>query len=298
MILYRHHCCSDFIELDDASGALRPIAEAVEPHWDGLAWIGMRIDAAIRGSYTIEDGRRCCLYWNDAHELVLRADGGTHPALRLPLFRRGADDAALALIPGLQLRREASKHAADRSTVSLHDGAGALLFAIDYDAMRYLALLGMNSMIAHVPDEELGDWDFFVALETAVHDLELLAKAAAGGGDGLVLAASGEPAAGGGWWFACHHLAVNRHLAVGERVLEVDGAGDTWVWSGRWNGDGDVAEPGTATTSAVTIGPQAAAPPAGGWRALLRWSALAVVAACIVVYFVVYLVGYLSAGSR
>lgn len=73
MLIYRHHTANDIIDLDDATGRWVPVPElSGEPLSVGAAGIVLRFDEPVRGSYTIENDKRCCLYWNDAGELVFR----------------------------------------------------------------------------------------------------------------------------------------------------------------------------------------------------------------------------------
>lgn len=229
MILYRHHSLDDLIDLDDISGAMRELAEddPATPHPGGLP-VTMRADASVCGSYTIEDGRRCCLYWHH-DQLILR----TPEQCRLALFRREADRLLTDLLPGGAIAMQAD---GDMATFTLRDGSGASLFAITYAARRYQAMFGMGGMIAYTPDETLGDFDFFVGVRDAVDELKTIAAACAALAgsaapiDGLVMARSGQTCPRAGLWAACRHLDTWRDLATGACLPPIEGAAVDWVW--------------------------------------------------------------------
>lgn len=177
MLIYRHHTASDVIDLDDATGRWVPVPEQNgEPLFVGAAGIALRFDEPIRGSYTIENDKRCCLYWNDAAELVFR----TPDERRLPLFRRDPDGRLHDLMPRLCVDLQPALDA-DGNTISgisvftLRDGERELL-TIAYDAMRYMEAYAMCSFISFVPDDELGAWDFFVGFKDAVDAMKQAAQ--------------------------------------------------------------------------------------------------------------------------
>lgn len=229
MYLYRHHTIDDLIDLDDATGVSHPLPpdQADALHAGGLP-IAFRADAAVRGSYTIEDGRLCSLYWTSDHVLVLR----TPDQPRLALFRRGADRLLVDLMPGASM---AITDDGDMATFSLTDSAGANIFAFSYEAQRYRTLFGMGSMIAFTPDDTLGDWDFFVGARTAFDELKRIALACAvlagtAPATGLTMARSGEPCPRAGLWVACRYLDTWRSLAAGEALPHIQQKIEDWLW--------------------------------------------------------------------
>ncbi len=69
------------------------------------------------------------------------------------------------------------------STFSLRDCfTPAPLIEVTYDSGKYLLLYSV-SLFTYVPDEDLGDWDFFVALRRAIDELKLVARVHALGVD-------------------------------------------------------------------------------------------------------------------
>jgi len=74
-----------------------------------------------------------------------------------------------------------------------------------------------------VPDEDLSDWDFFVAVEREIVELRQLARARAaieggqtqqaGCGEPLVMLRSGEPAPRAGIWVCVYHPARRWQLS-------------------------------------------------------------------------------------
>lgn len=97
-----------------------------------------------------------------------------------PLFRRDPDGRLHALMPQLGVNLQPALDAGGNpirgfSTFTLRDGDRAL-FAIAYDAMRYVEAYAMCSFISFVPDDELGAWDFFVGFKDAVEAMKQAAQ--------------------------------------------------------------------------------------------------------------------------
>lgn len=232
MILYWHHTIDDLIDLDDQTGTAHPLPpeQADALHAGGLP-IAFRADAKVRGSYTIEDGRRCCLYWTDDPVLVLR----TPDQRRIDLFRRGADRLLVELMPGASISIIAD---GDLATFSLRDAKGTSLFDFTYEAQPYRTLFGVGSMIAFTPDDTLADWDFFVATQIAFDELTMVARACAllagasssAADTGPTMARSGSPCPRAGLWVACRHLDTWRNVAADETLPGIDGQPEDWVW--------------------------------------------------------------------
>lgn len=171
--LYRHDTAGDFIDIDDRTGAWCSVSQDPDnPPLIGAMPVTMRVGEEFRGSYTIENARRCCLYWNDEQELVFR----THDGRRLCLFRYETDGALTDMAPDLQVQLEPATYADGRemqgmSVFSLRNPAQGTLYEITYDSLAYTRMFGIASMLAFIPDEELGDFDFFVGTKRAVDEL-------------------------------------------------------------------------------------------------------------------------------
>jgi hypothetical protein len=95
MWLYCHHTASDIIDLDHESGRWRPVADSEKPP-------GARVlaDLPVRGSYTVEDGKRYCSYWTDADTYVFR----TPEDHVFEICSKSADGTITLLNPGLLAR--------------------------------------------------------------------------------------------------------------------------------------------------------------------------------------------------
>ena len=171
--LYRHDTAGDFIDIDDRTGACCAAPQDPDnPPLIGAMPVTMRVGQEIRGSYTTENERRCCLYWNDERELVFR----THDGRRLCLFRYEADGTLTDLAPDLQVQLEPATYGDGRemqgmSVFSLCDPVQGTLYEITYDSLSYVRMFGIASMLTFIPDEELGDFDFFVGAKRAVEEL-------------------------------------------------------------------------------------------------------------------------------
>lgn len=244
MYIYRHHTADDVIDLDDSTGHWVPVpADDDEPIFVGSMSIVLRADFQIRGSYTIEDEKRCCFYWSDQGELIFR----TPDNRRISLFRREQGGRLVDLMPQVSADLQSSTYGDGRaipnmSTFSLVGGDGEKLFEISYDSGRYLQYYLGNFTFA--PDEDLSDWDFFVAVKRAVDELKIIARSCAvistdnpkdENAADIIVAETGSISPRAGLWVACHDLNARCKLAVGDRVPDVDGRHETWVWVGTEN---------------------------------------------------------------
>src|SRR5689334_11083683 len=90
MYIYRHHTASDVIDLDPKTGRWSPVDDNVRPRVGALA-VEFRDDYPIRGSYTIEDGKRYCMYWTPDKQFEFLAPDLT----TIPIARRQADGATV-----------------------------------------------------------------------------------------------------------------------------------------------------------------------------------------------------------
>lgn len=244
MYIYRHHSADELLDLDDSTGIAVQVTESDgEKIWAGSTPLALRARHKVRGSYTIEAGRRCACYWNDEHELVFL----TPDRERFVLFQIGADGRVQARMPGTGIDLAPAidsdgKQIAGFSRFILADGSGRSFFEIVYESMAYLTLFGLNSMLAFVPDEELSDWDFFVAVERTVDELGAIARAseslsaenpfAAALAAGVVTADTGACCGRTGLWAACRQPEERCVRSLGELMPQAGGQDDTWVWVG------------------------------------------------------------------
>lgn len=242
MYIYQHHSAEELLDLDDSTGIAVPLTESdgVKP-WAGPTPLALRARHEVRGSYTIEAGRRCACYWNDERELVFRTPDGE----RLVLFQIGADGRVQERMLGVRANLVPAidsdgKEVAGFSKFMLADGSGRSCFEIVYESMSYVALFGLNSMLAFVPDEELSDWDFFVAVARTVDELSAIARAsaslsaenpfAAALAAGVVTADTGACCGRTGLWAACRQPEERCVRRLGEPMPQAGGQHDTWVW--------------------------------------------------------------------
>jgi hypothetical protein len=177
--IFHHSTVSDFIDIDIATGHWQPLPD--DP--DELSVVGstsivQRENASVRGSYTIENGRRYCLFWTDEHELVFM----TPDSQRVRLFKREANGALTDLAPRLCVQLKPATNGDGRDVpgmnrFTLHDPEGGTTHEVIYDAAAYVRQFGMASMMSFIPDEDLGDWDFFVGARQGLDELKALARA-------------------------------------------------------------------------------------------------------------------------
>ena len=177
--IFHHSTVSDFIEIDVASGSWQPLPDDPDDaSVVGCASIMQRANASVRGSYTVENGRRYCLFWTDEHELVFMTPDSQY----VRLFRRDANGALTNLAPQLHVQLEPATDGDGRdmpgmSRFTLHDPEGGSTHEVIYDAAAYVRQFGMASMMSFIPDEDLGDWDFFVGARQGLDELKALAHA-------------------------------------------------------------------------------------------------------------------------
>ena len=241
--LYRHHTADDVIAFDDATGHWEPVPEASAPPVGPLTLV-QRIGAPVRGSYTVEDERRYCCYWTADEELVFREPSGR----RFSLFRRDARGRIVDLMPSVSANLLGAVHGdgspvPNMSTFSVRDCfAAAPLFEARYESNKYLLLYSV-SLFTYVPDEDLGDWDFFVALRRAIDELKLVSHLHALGDDappdvlagwGIVAASTGAACPRPGWYIAADRIELRCLPAAGETLPDVDGYRGLWVWIGQY----------------------------------------------------------------
>lgn len=177
--IFHHATVSDVIDIDVASGRWQPLPEDLdERSVVGSASIMQRENASVRGSYTVENGRRYCLFWTDEHELVFM----TPDSQCVRLFRHETNGALTDLAPQLHVQLDPATDGDSRdmpgmNTFTLHDPEGGVTHEVTYDAAAYVRHFGMASMMSFVPDEDLGDWDFFVGAKQGLDELKAIARA-------------------------------------------------------------------------------------------------------------------------
>lgn len=241
MHIYRHHTAVEVIDFDDQSGRWVPLEEDDEnPIMVGQMAMIQRAHFSVRGSYTIEDDKRCYFYWTDHRELVFRGDNQ-----RFVLFRYDTPGSLTDLEPTLQATLEPATYGDGRaipdvSTFSLTDGNGRSLFRISYNSQRYLQSYLGN--FTFVPDEDLSDWDFFVHVKRTIDELRILSRSikpntnngqrAPAAGEHVVTAKTGDKAARAGLWVPLTVLDIRCKLDKGDAVSDLEGKDATWIWVG------------------------------------------------------------------
>lgn len=242
MLVYRHHTCDDKIDLDDYTGRWTlHVDDKDNPTMVGVMPLASRMNFEIRGSYTIENDKRYCIYWNDRQELIFRT-----PDERYVWFRRGLDGGLLDLMDGVTIGLQPATYADGRampnmSAFTLTDSRGERLLEVIYDSQRYLEYYLGN--FTFVPDEDLTDWDFFVYVKREVEELKHIATARAlaahepqlapSSASALIVIETGQKAPRMGDWAAVHHLDVRCWLDEGQTAPDVEGRSESWVWVDR-----------------------------------------------------------------
>ena len=118
-----------------------------------------------------------------------------------------------------------------------------VLVEVTYDAARYVRYYLGNFTL--VPDEDLGDWDFFVAVERELVELRQIARARAaiegaatqqaGWGESPVTLRTGEPAPRAGNWSCVYQPTGRWWLEHGEAAPPIDDSPCVWVWIPPWD---------------------------------------------------------------
>ena len=105
MLIFRHHTCSDVIELDEATGYWRPIADDDRPSVGALG-VAHLDGYDLCGSYTIEGGRRYCMYWAKDHRFALML-----PSAEVIYICKHEEGRIEMLTPGIRCEIEDSRSA-------------------------------------------------------------------------------------------------------------------------------------------------------------------------------------------
>jgi hypothetical protein len=173
MWLYKHHTCSDIIDLDHESGRWRSVSDSEKPH-------GAKVlaDFPVHGSYTDEDGKRYYCYWTDDARFTFR----TFDNKIFEICHKDSNGQIDYSPEGLRCELSPSHYSDGRlrqgySDLRLVNNAGAVLFETSYNSNYYLQLYGSDFTAAAMV-QDLSDWDFFVALKGG---MEILAERAESG---------------------------------------------------------------------------------------------------------------------
>lgn len=248
MWIYRHHSCSDVINLDEESGRWQPVADDDRPRVSALGMVH-RDSYPICGSYTIEDKQRYCMYWADGKRFAFMLPNGKvvdicrkHPSGRIEI-----------LTSGIHCEIEPARNLDGRlhqgfNRVRLLDGQENSLFELTYNADRYLRLYSSDFTAASAV-QDLSDWDFFYALKDAIQHFSEQAKTGRlelsftanheawiedrkVHQDDLIYCETGKACPRSGVWAAVDDLRATVTLRKGDLAPAArQGAVTTWVWS-------------------------------------------------------------------
>lgn len=246
MYIYRHHTASDVIDLDPETGRWTPVADADRPPVGALA-VTYRDAYPIRGSYTEEGGKRYCMYWTSDSRFEFL------PANQAPISigQRCADGSTKMDDLGMRCTIEPAKYNDGRlrqgfSRFTLVSGAGHALFEIAYNSDVYLQMAGADFTSAS-GFEDIGEWDFFVALKNAIETLtdeastgrtELrlsgddtaLIHGTRVSRDALLYAESGSRCTRNGIWAVTDDLRHFAQFTEGETLPRHQERAVQWVW--------------------------------------------------------------------
>ncbi|BEP59144.1 hypothetical protein GmRootV118_63880 [Variovorax sp. V118] len=244
MWLYLHHTASDLIDLDPTTGRWRPVDDAEKP--PGASVLA---DLPVKGGYTIENDKRYYSYWTSDEKFVFRADDGAV----LDICQKRDDGSVVMLPPVLRSEIAPSRYGDGRlrqgfSQFRLIEVAtGQVVFELDYNAERYQRLYQAD-FTAAAAEQDLSDWDFFIALQGAI---EIFEERAASGRvafsvqddgsaqvqghrmrrDELLFADTGQTCPRSGIWACLIDLRVSVAVTQGEPMPSNGGRPVQWVWS-------------------------------------------------------------------
>lgn len=237
MYIYQHYTFGEIIDLDDASGRWTPIEED-DNNFPGVMSMAQRSTDNIRGSYTIENGKRYAFYWSAESRLVLR----TPDDVRYELFERAASGAFINLMAGIKVELGAATFAdghanTGHSEFRLVAADGTVLVSVTYNSRKYMDLYLQD--FTYAPDRDLSDWDFFVSVKREIEAMTELAgpapvsvPKAATLTDASVTAQTGELCPKSGDWVVSDRLHARVQASAGERMPPLGELDVTWVWVG------------------------------------------------------------------
>ncbi|AMM23660.1 hypothetical protein [Variovorax sp. PAMC 28711] len=243
MWLYLHHTGSDIIDLDSVTGRWRQVDDAEKP--SGAMVLA---DLPIKGSYTIEDGKRYFTYWTSNGRFVFRTDEG----LVFEVCQKRPDGSIMMLEPALACEITPSRYGDGRlrqgfSQMRLINATSDTVSELEYNSERFMRFY-QSDFTAAAAVQDLSDWDFFVALQGA---FGIFNERAASGRvaftveddgtaqvqgrsmhrDELVFADTGQPCPKSGVWACMTDLRVSAVLTQGEAMPSNNGQSVQWVWS-------------------------------------------------------------------
>lgn len=247
MWIYRHHSCSDVIDLDEASGRWHPVADSERPRVGALSMVH-RASYPICGSYTIEDDRRYCMYWVEGSRFSFMLPDGKV----IDVCRKHPDGRFEFITPGLRCEISPARYADGRlrqgfSHVLFLDQSGRILHELSYDADHYLRLYGSDFTAASAV-QDLSDWDFFVALRETIGyfaeqarsgrvelsfdtNHEAVIEGRRVHQDDLIYSETGKVCSRPGVWASVDDLRGIAVMKQGELLPDWNGMDTTWVWS-------------------------------------------------------------------
>ncbi|KAA3653743.1 MAG: hypothetical protein DWQ11_07130 [Proteobacteria bacterium] len=242
MWLYRHHTCSEIIDLDHETGRWHLVDDSEKP-------AGARVlaDLPVRGGYEVEGEKYYFSYWTDDGAFVFRTPENDV----FEICRESHDGTITESNPGMRLEIEPAKYSDGRlrpgySDVRLRDGNGDILYELSYNSDFYLRLYG-SDFTAAATVQNLSDWDFFVALQGGI---EIFAEQAATGRiemtynpdgsgnvgamhiapDDILTAESGDECTRAGVWAHTDDVRVTVLLMQGTTLPLHEGRKALWVW--------------------------------------------------------------------
>jgi hypothetical protein len=238
MHIYQHYTCGEVIDLDNETGAWRYLDEDEHSSPSGLS-IANRHSYPVSGSYTIENEKRYCLYWTPEKILIFR----TPDEKQYRLFKYLGEDKYFNLMDDMKVELVPSTFAGGRARQGYSDFRlvsidNQVLLELSYFSQKYLNFYA-NDFI-YTADQDLTDWDFFVALKVGVEEMvskslampEVSQKSEPINSNLRVQGGQNCPQCG--YWFAPAQANSHRFFKQNEIMPSFDGStyGATiWQWS-------------------------------------------------------------------
>lgn len=165
MRLHRHHTRNDIVTLDILLSNA-PVAGSGSLAITGSGAAGT---STTRGSYIEAGPLRCLAYWTHDERFVFQTSDG----YACEIAYKAPDGRMHASQPGLQciitpLPRTAQGRPG-MSEVALVSAQGEVLYRITYNAEYYRRLHAFDFTAAS-SEQDLSDWDFFVALKKRIDE--------------------------------------------------------------------------------------------------------------------------------